>query len=70
MAIDIKSEVLGLAKRNVEKEYLNAKVSECKRTVKTDLMQRILFYSDTFSKIRISTFVKCCSWAGNSPVVK
>jgi len=57
LAIDIKSEVLGLAKRNVEKEYLEAK-REIDNVLLTayeiELIQNILNETDTVERIYIN----------------
>lgn len=57
LAIDIKSEVLGLAKRNIEKEYLNAQ-KEIDNVLLTayeiEIIQNILNEKDTVDRIYIN----------------
>ena len=57
MAIDIKSEVLGLAKRNIEKEYLDKKrkIDNVLLTAyEIELIQNILNEKDTVDRIYIN----------------
>lgn len=57
MAIDIKSEVLGLAKRNIEKEYLKAKkkINNVLLTAyEIEIIQNILSKKDEIDRIYIN----------------